>query len=362
MDLIVIQVLFITLIFISTIIASIVPIALVWRSLKKAKKAAKGPLSGPTSEEINFGLAEGNSTWFIAANSFACGIFVAVTILHLLPSSAMKWNKVVDSFKDQVAKMLPWNGFFTLSSFTFMVILKSVFRGQKHPNKETPSPSDKSSPRIDESEYVSLTAMSSNLDTSKDNLATTPLTDCDNPQRYLITGERISLQNNKTKAESKSLVVGVAMHNFLEGLTLGLQSNKSQASSIFVAVACHAALFTGAVSISLMKQKLSCSTLNPEKVLKMTGLTMIILCCVRPLGTAIGMGTLQIKGQAASVITGMLLSISTGVFINITFMSLCLEELSDIIFSQKWLRIGSFTGGWLTMVFIGALVHSGHYV
>ena len=76
------------------------------------------------------------------ANSFACGVFLAMCIISLVPASSSSWKKVLqpkhkdgdmnemhESAKTEL-NIFPWSEFLTLVGFTIMFVIQVFRRSQ----------------------------------------------------------------------------------------------------------------------------------------------------------------------------------------------------------------------------------------
>ena len=76
------------------------------------------------------------------ANSFGCGVFLAMCIINLVPASSSSWKKILESKKnDSMDKMhtntetelqiFPWSEFLTLVGFTIILVIE-IFHGSQN--------------------------------------------------------------------------------------------------------------------------------------------------------------------------------------------------------------------------------------
>lgn len=101
-------------------------------------------------------------------------------------------------------------------------------------------------------------------------------------------------------------VLGVFLHNLLEGLALGVQTNKSSAISLFTAIMLHGFPLATAVTTTL---------LNHWMPLGLTVSTMTIylaaICSVRPFGIMLGFLMLQIPSLLAAQLIAAFLQVTS---------------------------------------------------
>ena len=84
------------------------------------------------------------------ANSFGCGVFLAMCIINLVPASSSSWKKILESKKSESMnemhesaetglQIFPWSEFLTLVGFTIILVIE-IFHGN-HNKKEVSRPS-----------------------------------------------------------------------------------------------------------------------------------------------------------------------------------------------------------------------------
>ena len=84
------------------------------------------------------------------ANSFGCGVFLAMCIINLVPASSSSWKKILESKKSESMnkmhesaetelQIFPWSEFLTLVGFTIILVIE-IFHGSQN-KKEVSRPS-----------------------------------------------------------------------------------------------------------------------------------------------------------------------------------------------------------------------------
>ena len=84
------------------------------------------------------------------ANSFGCGVFLAMCIINLVPASSSSWKKILESKKNESMdrmhasaetelQIFPWSEFLTLVGFTIILVIE-IFHGSQN-KKEVSRPS-----------------------------------------------------------------------------------------------------------------------------------------------------------------------------------------------------------------------------
>ena len=108
------------------------------------------------------------------------------------------------------------------------------------------------------------------------------------------------------------------------GITLGLQNDISNATSIFIGILLHASLLSLVVSLTTLKEWIS----YPNLPLSKCAFIQLIMCLFRPIGNLLGLLVQNANDESTSVISAILMSLSTGVFLHVTFLSLIPSEFS----------------------------------
>ena len=97
----------------------------------------------------NLNLSKGMQTCLSFANSFSCGVFLAMCLINLIPSSNSTWRKILTKninesanhiqLNDQNSEhnthypthMFPWSEFITLLWFTIIFIIEVLEGGRE---------------------------------------------------------------------------------------------------------------------------------------------------------------------------------------------------------------------------------------
>ena len=111
-------------------------------------------------------------------------------------------------------------------------------------------------------------------------------------------------------------------NDFNLGVTLGLQKKLSDAMSIFVGVSLHACLISLVVSLTALKVWVTI----PQIPLKKCALIQLIMCLFRPIGIMLGLLVQRLGDDETNMVSAILMSLSTGVFLHVTFLSLIPAE------------------------------------
>ena len=112
-----------------------------------------------------------------------------------------------------------------------------------------------------------------------------------------------------------------------KGVTLGLQHDLSDATSIFLGIAIHACLLSSVVSLTTLRAWVTL----PQLSLKKCALIQFVMCLFRPIGILCGLLVQSINDSETNVMSAILMSLSTGVFLHVTFLSLIPAEFSNKI-------------------------------
>jgi len=147
-------------------------------------------------------------------------------------------------------------------------------------------------------------------------------------------------------------VFGIFIHNLLEGLTLGVQTNKSSAISLFTAIMLHGFPLATAVTAALLKHWIPLG-LGMSRM----AFYLVLMCFIRPLGIILGIFVVHVPGITALIIAATMQSLSAGIFIHITFMSLLPEEFNPRQDKEKcrW-KVLAFSSGWIVMTLLSFVV------
>ena len=104
------------------------------------------------------------------------------------------------------------------------------------------------------------------------------------------------------------------------GTTLGLQDNGSSAIAVFTGIALHAAIFSFAVSVSVIKLSFE-SSYNPQTSVQSQGMKRVLsaaagiltlACLARPFGVSLGVLITKLPGNSGQFVKAILTSFSTG--------------------------------------------------
>ena len=103
---------------------------------------------------------------------------------------------------------------------------------------------------------------------------------------------------------------------------MGIQNNLSDATSIFIGISLHACLLSLVVSLTTLRAWISV----PQLSLKKCAFIQILMCLFRPIGMFLGLLVQHLDDTETNVISAILMSLSTGVFLHVTFLSLIPKE------------------------------------
>ena len=99
----------------------------------------------------------------------------------------------------------------------------------------------------------------------------------------------------------------------------------SNATSIFIGISLHASLLSLVVSLTTIKAWVA----SPDLPLSKCAFIQLVMCFFRPMGIMLGFLVQNTKDENANVISAILMSLSTGVFLHVTFLSLIPSEFSS---------------------------------
>ena len=103
---------------------------------------------------------------------------------------------------------------------------------------------------------------------------------------------------------------------------MGIQNNLSDATSIFIGISLHACLLSLVVSLTTLKAWASI----PRLSLRKCAFIQLLMCLFRPIGIILGLLVQNLNDKETNVISAILMSLSTGVFLHVTFLSLIPAE------------------------------------
>ncbi|CAI4232239.1 unnamed protein product [Auanema sp. JU1783] len=277
----VLKIVFLCVFFIETVVFGLLPIWLV-------KKLRKDGSSG-FSERASFILS--------LLSSFAGGVFLGVCFLDMLPDSLESWEKVQqDTSYTSDYPFVPL--IFCLGFFLVYILeeLSGKLCGHSHGQNED-CDEEKDMERIRAATYLSSSS-----------------------RHILSLGQEVPQSNDNNYVSSITFVSALLVHVTLEGFAFGVQSDVVSITSLFFGICVHKALVIFSVGTRISEQ-------HPNKTWFIVSLIMV-LAIAAPLGGAIGIiiETSQISETPKDVITCVLMSLSLGTFIYVTFFEILAPE------------------------------------
>ena len=109
------------------------------------------------------------------------------------------------------------------------------------------------------------------------------------------------------------------------GVTLGLQNDIADAMSIFIGISLHACLLSLVVSLATLRSWVPLS----QQSMKKLAMILVTMCIFRPLGIFFGLLVKKLDDGETNIMSAILMSLSTGVFLHVTFISLIPAEFSN---------------------------------
>lgn len=316
----------------------------------------------PTSEP---GKRSRGELFIDALNCFGGGVFLATSMLHLLPDV----RSAIESILEQKHKKLnfPLAEFIACMGFFIVMFLEHLLmqyhRKQLPSHEEDPDMEQETRsmlPSLDGSAKNGYGTVSlANGGTGKKSIDVFSKVSALNvPDEDLIKNCRISVGSGvdlmaHTSIEShphlpdnhhhddvhalRSLVFLLALstHTIFEGLALGLESSAQQVLTLLIAVLIHKAIISFTVGIRFAE------TMNSTR---RTVIALLVLSIMAPVGVAIGTLVTETGQQslATDVASAVLQGLATGTFLYVTFFEVLLEQMKD---DHNVLKVLAVVGG-----------------
>lgn len=244
-------------------------------------------------------------------NCFAGGVFLATSLLDLLPMIEEKFRAVFN--ESGITIVFPVAEFTTCIGF-FMVLLleqivhtfheRSFLHSHDHYDIKTPLLEEQNEHRdvhIRSDNGDSFSRRQTSHDSQKDIL-------------------RKKEHQTEGSIRTYILVLALSMHSVFEGLALGLIVEVDRLIQIAVAVMIHKSIIAFAMGVSMVQHKMTLGT-----VIK----AAVIFSIMGPIGISIGIGVLDSSSlKSSNLASGILQGIANGTFIFVTFFEILQNELA----------------------------------
>lgn len=242
-------------------------------------------------------------------NCFAGGVFLATSLLDLLPMIRQKFLAVFNESK--ITTVFPVAEFTTCMGFFMVLILEQVIHTfhersflHGHDNYDIKAPLLEGARK--EHRHTEIHGDNSDsFDT-----------------RHTQKDQTLRHQEQKTEGSIRTyiLVLALSMHSIFEGLALGLIVEVDRLIQIAVAVMIHKSIIAFAMGVSMVQHKMSLGT-----VVK----AALIFSIMGPIGISVGIGVLDSASlKSSNLASGILQGIANGTFIFVTFFEILQNELA----------------------------------
>lgn len=155
---------------------------------------------------------------------------------------------------------------------------------------------------------------------------------------------------NEFSVRGLILLAALSLHSLFEGMAIGLQENITQLVSLFIGIIIHEVLVSFALGVNLSMQPFKLKTLIPLSV---------VYASMIPIGMAIGMALEEIHSFAGDVTSALVQGVTAGTFLYVIFLEILPPEINshkDPLWKMMFLFFGFTVVGCLTF----ALPHHGH--
>jgi len=282
------------------------------------------------------------------ANSFSCGIFISVAIIHILPEAIEDMNsylKSIDSILD-----IPICNLISFFSFSLILFIEKVVfnshslidHGHDHGNHGKNDQEDLNNDEEDEDEDENMKNMMTTTRkfgtlfklTCKES-SPNEVGDIEKKTTYVYKNikrnstskiETVSNQEIKGNFKSFILLFALSFHGLFEGIAIGYQKTATSTISIIIAIFGH----KWAEGLTL---GLSFSKGNTKTTIFV--LMILIFALFTPIGIAIGIVLNNTEGLPG-YIQPLCLSLTVGTFIYISCGEIISEEFT--VTNNKWIK------------------------
>lgn len=253
-------------------------------------------------------------------NCFAGGVFLATSLLDLLPMIREKFHAVFQ--ERETSTVFPVAEFMTCLGFFIVLVLEQVihtfhdssfFHGHGHGGDDTTEPLLNSAVPQGHVHPVSG-------EDSTDSFATGTANGTANGTRGPNAIQRKETHETEGSIRTYILVFALSLHSIFEGLALGLIVELDRLAQIATAVTIHKSIIAFSLGVSMVQHQMGIRT-----IVKAT----LIFSFMGPIGIAIGIAVLDSSSQFSSnLASGILQGIANGTFIFVTFFEILQQELS----------------------------------
>ncbi|KXJ27243.1 zinc transporter ZIP3 [Exaiptasia diaphana] len=243
-------------------------------------------------------------------NCFAGGVFLATSLLDLLPMIEEKFKAVFN--ESGIVTVFPVAEFTTCMGFFMVLLLEQIVHTFHERSFLHSHNHEVKAPLLEEQNEQRNRYMHS----ESNDAFSTRQTSCDSQKEILLKKE----QQTEGSIRTYILVLALSMHSIFEGLALGLIVEVDRLIQITIAVIIHKSIIAFAMGVSMVQHKMAFGT-----VLK----AAIIFSMMAPIGIGVGIGVLDSSSlKSSNLASGILQGIANGTFIFVTFFEILQSELA----------------------------------
>jgi len=243
-------------------------------------------------------------------STLAGGIFLGGGFIHLLPESISLFQSIDINFQVPMGELLAVIGF--LSVF---LVEKVIFLKDKNRNQGDIKIVQKKEQNIPQ-ENGEMVELELEDDIKEEKIEE----DLGHGHTHLV------INSNSSSPLPYLLMIVLSIHSVIAGFALGVQNNIDYVYAIFFAILSHKWVESFALGVSLVKNKVSRSTLIK---------CIILYSCMVPSGILIGLIlSFVVTGQASDIVQAFVGGIASGTFIYIALVDVLLVEFE--VARDKW--------------------------
>lgn len=251
------------------------------------------------------------------SSCFAGGIFLSVSLIHLLPEG----NKQIS----QLVEGLPLAYILAMSGYSFILLVDKVLLAG--PIIEVPKTIEMSGDDIVRDAVSTKAKVSKRL--AREEMEA--LSAKDVPRELLESDLGLT---------TLVLAIALSVHSVFEGIAVGLQDGVSNVLNVALAVVCHKMAAALAIGI------------NMKDVAKKQSILMIVIfTTATPVGILLGIGLRSIQGL---LVEGIFLALCSGSFLYIACSEVIVEEFA--VKSHRFSKFFSFLGGFISYTLLNQYI------
>jgi len=261
-----------------------------------------------------------STKWASIANCFAGGVFIAVSLIHLLVEG-------LANIEATYSGRVPIGVFLMLAGYTLILFIEKIAFGDQHDQIE---PSNSEQQEMMVRSFVSTTSKLANR-----------LSFAEPKEDYnLMEASETKREETHSLTTAFLLAIALTIHSLLAGIGIGIQTGMNQVISLGIAILLHkmpAAMALG-VSMRNMRRKLSL-------------ILMSTFVSGTPIGILIGIGLDQLD---IPLLKGIFLCLCAGTFLYISCSEVIVQEFS--LPGYKFLKMGAFLFGMILFAFLNQII------